>query len=223
MPVLPWPALGALIAVAALASGCGDGSGQAPTTAGRGTETFAGPERAVTTVSPAPRIVTDAHGCGYGARWDATRKRCHLLAAGPARGLTGHGTPRLVRTPLVVLVRPEGAGDPPTFWIYLRLDQPLRHLLDTSVDGSRHDLDTPRGIERESRDGHCVGVAFDDAQPPLRNPHPGQHVRVGIRIGDRVAWMASTRIRLALSRDFSSSPDPWYEALGCSTRSGRAR
>ncbi|MCW2984162.1 MAG: hypothetical protein JWR63_1732, partial [Conexibacter sp.] len=146
------------------------------------------------------------------------RKRCHLRPAGLARGLAGHGSPRLVRAPLVVLVRPERAGDPSTFWIYLRLDRPLTQLMDTSVDGSRHDLDTPRGIERESKDRRCVGVAFDDAQPPLRDPHPGQQVSVGIRIGRHTTWTAPTRIRLALSRDFSSPPDPWFTALGCPGR-----
>jgi hypothetical protein len=129
---------------------------------------------------------------------------------------------RSARTPrvssarrLVAFVRPEAAGDAPTFWIYLRLSQPLAHLMDTSIDGSRHDVDTPLGFERESKDKHCVGVAFDDAQPPLRDPHPGQRVSVGIRIGDRVTWTAPTRIRLALSRDFFSTSDPWFTALGC--------
>jgi hypothetical protein len=214
VPVLPRTALAALIAVAGFALGCGAG-GEPAGNAGGAPQTFTGPQRAVTTEAPATRIVTDAHGCGYGARWDAARKRCHLRPAGPARGLTGHGSPRLARAPLVALVPPEAAGDAPTFWIYLRLSQPLTHLMDTSVDGSRHDLDTPLGIDRESKDKHCVGVAFDDAQPPLRNRRPGQRVSVGIRIGDRVTWTAPTRIRLALSRDFFSTSDPWFTALGC--------
>jgi hypothetical protein len=204
-----------LLALAGLGFGCGQ-RGHVATTAGRGTQTFTGPERAVTIPAPAPRIAIDAHGCGYGARWSAGRDECRLPPAGPARGLTGGGSPRLVRAPLVEMFRPETAGDPPTFWIYLRLDQPLRQLMDTSVDGSRHDLDTPRGIDRESKDEHCVGVAFDDAQPRLRDPHPGKEVSVGIRIGDHVAWSAPTRVRLALSRDFDSPPDPWFAALGCS-------
>lgn len=120
-----------------------------------------------------------------------------------------------MRTPLVAFVRPEAGGDAPTYWVYLRLDRPLRGLLDVAVDGSRRDLDTPRGIERESADRRCVGVAFDDAQPSLAALRPGRRVDVGIRIGARVTWTAPTRVRLALSDDFSSSSDPWFAALGC--------
>jgi hypothetical protein len=223
VPVLARVALAAGIVLVLLTGGCGDGEQHARTT-----QTFNGPTRAITTAAPSvwssqPPLVTDKHGCGFGSRWDAKGRTCRLMEAGRAREQTGHGALRLVREPLVELFPPTSNYNVPAFWVYMRLNRKPTHLIDTSINRSRHDLDTPLGIDLESKDGRCVAIAFDI--PPgffdrsLRNPRPGQRVTVTvtIRSGDRVRRTAPTRIRLALPNDdFDAPARPWFKALGCS-------
>jgi hypothetical protein len=188
------------LCVVALA-GCGSGGGGDEARPQR-------PVRAVTGPASGPRppdlaaipVRTDAHGCGFGTRWNAGARHCD---PSPAAGRV-----------LVEMVPDHGHASE-TFWIYVRLGHlPASEVL-ASVDGSMHDIDTELGVDRESSDHRCYGIGFDGPIPPLPDPRPGRMLTVRIQIG-KTRWQQRTRLRAGQPGDFDGpGADGWYRALGC--------
>lgn len=167
---------------------------------------------------PAERDLGPA-GCPAASHWNFRYAVCQPDRAGPPTGQHASGSLRLVRAPLVALFPRDHV-----LWVTYRLNGRPRGFVTTMLDDTTVLVQTTPvlGYDHASQRGHCYAQSVNQPDESfgrsLRHPHPGQELRVELRVDDpsRSRIVMSTRIRLRLPRDsIDVGGWGWMEALGC--------